>query len=286
MGGLSDGPEQRAPRRIGPILQVCRVEVYPLPPAPPVKFTQFSLTQLQLSEYRPSMESASPLTDRERRASVHRALGDPLRLAIVDALALSDMTPSEIEERFGIPSNLLAHHLGVLETAGIVTRTRSQGDGRRRYLALRPGALTEAGIAMPAESSPPPIEAERIVFVCTRNSARSPLAMALWEQGGSQIPSTSAGTHPADVVHPLAIAAAQRAGLTTGHRPQPIEGLRQPGDLLVTVCDQAHEEAPGDLHWSIPDPVREGRPEDFARTIDLLRERTTHLAGHITRQQR
>ncbi len=40
-----------------------------------------------------------------------------------------------------IPSNLLAHHLHVLEQAGIITRRRSEGDRRRTYLQLIPGAL-------------------------------------------------------------------------------------------------------------------------------------------------
>jgi ArsR family transcriptional regulator, arsenate/arsenite/antimonite-responsive transcriptional repressor / arsenate reductase (thioredoxin) len=38
-----------------------------------------------------------------------------------------------------MPSNLLAHHLRVLEEAGLVTRHRSEGDKRRSYLRLVPG---------------------------------------------------------------------------------------------------------------------------------------------------
>ena len=212
--------------------------------------------------------------DLERRAALHRALGDPLRLAIVDALALSDLTPSEVEARFDVPSNLLAHHLGILEDAALVHRTRSQGDGRRRYLSLDAGALALLG---PRDA---PLRAERIVFVCTRNSARSPLASALWGQLRPDIPTTSAGTHPADAVHPLATEAGRRAGLAIAHQPQSIEGITRAGDLVITVCDQAHEESPGALHWSIPDPVREARPEAFARTVDQLRDRIEQLAEH------
>ena len=39
------------------------------------------------------------------------------------------------------PSNLLAHHVKVLERAGVVTRHRSEGDRRRTYLTLAPDAL-------------------------------------------------------------------------------------------------------------------------------------------------
>ncbi len=218
------------------------------------------------------MEALASTTDLERRASLHRALGDPLRLAIVDALVLSDLTPSEVEERFGVPSNLLAHHLGILEDAGVVRRTRSQGDGRRRYLSLDARALAVL------DTRNAPLRTGRVVFVCTRNSARSPLASALWKAARPDIPTTSAGTHPAEAVHPLAAEAGRRGGLTIEHTPQSVEGLAREGDLIVTVCDQAHEESPGALHWSIPDPVREGRPEAFARTVDQLRDRIHQLA--------
>ena len=70
------------------------------------------------------------------RAHAHAALAEPHRLAIVDALALGDLSPGELGERTGQSSNLLAHHLGVLESAGLVRRRRSDGDGRRSYLTL------------------------------------------------------------------------------------------------------------------------------------------------------
>lgn len=213
----------------------------------------------------------------ERRAEVHRALSDPLRLAIVDALALSDLSPSEVEARLDVPSNLLAHHLGILEAAGLVRRTRSQGDGRRRYLSLRRDALEGATAGAPS------FEAARVVFVCTANSARSPLASAIWDSCGTDIPSTSAGTHPAEVVHPLAHEAAREHGMVITHRPQALDALARPGDLVVTVCDQAHEAGvAGGLHWSIPDPARDGRASAFAEVVGLLRERVSDLADATT----
>jgi hypothetical protein len=56
----------------------------------------------------------------------------------VDALALGDRTPRELGELIGVPTNLLAHHLGVLDGAGLIERRASSGDGRRRYVVLRP----------------------------------------------------------------------------------------------------------------------------------------------------
>ena len=84
------------------------------------------------------------------------------------------------------------------------------------------------------------------------------------------------------------VLAGREAGLSLQHKPQSLQGLARDTDLVVTVCDQAHEErgkhdTQRELHWSIPDPVRDGRPEAFAGTVGLLRERITYLAEHTAR---
>lgn len=56
--------------------------------------------------------------DASARAARHAALGDPTRLTIVDLLALSSHSPSELQQVLEVPSNLLAHHLDVLEDPG------------------------------------------------------------------------------------------------------------------------------------------------------------------------
>src|SRR5947207_14410226 len=80
-----------------------------------------------------------------RRVAMHAALADPARLRITDMLADGDASPSELAGVLAIPSNLLAHHLKVLEEAGLVMRRRSEGDRRRIYLHLVPGALDLLG---------------------------------------------------------------------------------------------------------------------------------------------
>src|SRR5215469_14108531 len=84
-----------------------------------------------------------------RRASVHAALADPARLLVTDTLLTGDASPSELAAKLAMPSNLLAHHLRVLEQAGIIARRRSEGDHRRMYLRLIPSALEPL-----AESAP------------------------------------------------------------------------------------------------------------------------------------
>jgi protein-tyrosine-phosphatase len=196
------------------------------------------------------------------RAAMHAALGDTVRLAIVDDLALSDRSPRELGERHELSSNLLAHHLDVLESAGLITRSASAGDGRRKYVRLVRSATTGLG---PASARLP----GRVVFLCTHNSARSQLAAALWTARTGAI-AESAGTHPAPHVHPGAVAAAQRAGLDlAGAAPRLVGPLRR-GAQVITVCDRAHEELdpqPTWWHWSIPDPVDSGTAAAFDAVV-------------------
>lgn len=215
-----------------------------------------------------------PSAETALRAARHAALGDPARLAIVDELSLSDRSPIELRRTLGMESNLLAHHLEVLERVGLIERSRSSGDGRRRYVHLVPAALN--GLR-PGRTLPP----SEALFVCSANSARSQLAAALWEKL-TGAPASSAGTHPADRVHPGATAAARRAGLDLGHAvPRALDEVRDVPDLVVTVCDQAHEELEGEhwLHWSVPDPVPAGTRAAFDAVVVDLDHRIRVLAA-------
>jgi protein-tyrosine-phosphatase/DNA-binding HxlR family transcriptional regulator len=220
--------------------------------------------------------SADQLSELEQRAAVHAALGDPARLQIVDLLVLGDASPSELGERLGMPSNLLAHHVKVLRSAGVVARHRSEGDRRRTYLRLSTAPLDPVG---PALAAPP----RRLVFVCTANSARSHLAAALWRHASS-IPSTSAGTQPAARMAPGAMTVAGRHELPLPRvRPRHLDEVITAGDLVVTVCDLAHEQLGrvSQLHWSVPDPVPLGIDAAFERAYDDLAGRVADLARRM-----
>jgi protein-tyrosine-phosphatase len=210
------------------------------------------------------------------RAAVHAALADPARLQITDTLAAGDTSPSELAAMLAMPSNLLAHHLHVLDQAGLITRRRSDGDRRRSYLKLIPGALDS--LTRPAART-----ATRVLFVCTANSARSHLATALWRRT-SNLPAVSAGTHPAARIEPGAMAAARRHGLPMRRlRPRHISDVQQDGDLVITVCDLAHEELgrQAAVHWSIPDPVPAGDPASFDAALAELSHRVERLAPRL-----
>jgi len=206
------------------------------------------------------------IAETQGRARVYAALGEPVRLAIVDMLGLGDASPGEIGAQFELPTNLVAHHLGVLQDAGLIERGRSEGDARRTYVRLRPDVVT--GVVSSGSLAAP-----RVVFVCTHNSARSQLAAALWKRR-STVPATSAGTEPVDVVHPRAIATAKRHGLSLGRpRTAHVGEVVCDNDLVIAVCDNAHEHLPagaGRLHWSVPDPAPADTEEAFeAAFVDI-----------------
>jgi protein-tyrosine-phosphatase len=210
------------------------------------------------------------------RVAKHAALADPARLRIVDLLTLGDFSPTELQAELGMPSNLLSHPLRTLEEAGLTTRHRSEADRRRSYIQLAAGALE--GLVPGAEHG-----ARRVLFVCTRNSARSQLATALWQQV-SEIPSTSAGTHPADRIAQGALEVARRHGVDLADLPpRKLERVAGEGDFIVTVCDNAHEELAGlgGVHWSVPDPLRLGTDEAFEKAFTDIAHRINDLAPRL-----
>lgn len=212
-------------------------------------------------------------TGLESRARRFAALGDARRLLIAESLFVSHRTPGELIEISGLSSNLLAHHLDILEKAGVIKRLGGTSDRRKRFIAL---------VDVVRELLTPPRLEGPVLFVCSQNSARSQLASAIWhaETGG---PASSAGTHPAKSVHPLAVEVAQDRGLDLSNaQPRQVtpEALRT--SIVITVCDQAHDELPRPLqrfHWSIPDPAEPGRKRDFEAVFGRLTEIIHQLKG-------
>lgn len=217
------------------------------------------------------------------RARLHQALAEPHRLALVGALSLGDRTPGDLASALGLPLNLLAFHLSVLEEAGLVERRRSSGDGRRRYVRLRADALEGVHDLRWGQTA---LTAERVLFVCTHNAARSQIAAALW-RGRTGRPAQSAGSAPARSIHPLAVAVAGSRGVDlSGEVPHGFDEVAVMPDLVVTVCDRASEggvpfTAVPQLHWSIGDPIADGRPAAFARAYNDVAERIELLAQRV-----
>ena len=203
---------------------------------------------------------------------MHAALGDSHRLAIVDDLIVSDRSPRELSARLGIASNLLAHHLEVLESAGVIRRTTSAADRRRRYIRLDRRAPVISDLVAPAPQRP-------LLFLCTHNSARSQLAAVMWTARTGR-PAGSAGTQPTERVHRGAVAAARRLGLSLDDAAPCAISTIPETTQVITVCDTVHEELDPDddwWHWSIPDPVTTGDRAAFDIVVTELSARIDAL---------
>jgi arsenate reductase len=105
---------------------------------------------------------------------------------------------------------------------------------------------------------------QRVLFLCTGNSARSQMAEALLRHlGGSDFEVYSAGTEPQSEVNPFAIEALKERGITTKdlHPKLVNEFVNYEIDLVVTVCDGAKQSCPHFPgakqmdHWSLEDPA-------------------------------
>ena len=107
-----------------------------------------------------------------------------------------------------------------------------------------------------------PVARQRVLFLCTHNSARSQMAEGLLRHlGGGRFEVFSAGTE-ATRVRPLAIRAMAELGVDIAHQESKTldRYLQDRFDKVITVCDQANETCPvffgakERLHWSFPDP--------------------------------
>jgi len=127
----------------------------------------------------------------------------------------------------------------------------------------------------------------RVLILCTGNSCRSQMAEA-WVNRllAGRWEARSAGTAPAPVVHPLAVAVMAEEGIDiSGARPELVDArLGEHWDLVVTVCDSAKEACPvfpgpvRRMHVGFEDPAEavgseEERLAVFRRVRDEIRSR-------------
>ncbi len=125
------------------------------------------------------------------------------------------------------------------------------------------------------------MEKQRVLFLCTGNSARSQMAEAIVNARlGNQWQAVSAGTKPTGFVHPKALAALQEIGIQHEGRSKSVDEFRDADfDLVVTVCDSAAEECPvwlgrgKRIHHSFPDPAKvQGSDEEVMNAFRAVRD--------------
>ena len=132
---------------------------------------------------------------------------------------------------------------------------------------------------------------QRVLILCTGNSARSQLAEGLLrDMAGDKFEVFSAGVAPSSV-RPEAIEVMREDGIDiSGQRSKSVDEFSgQEFDFVITVCDNANQECPvfpgktRRLHWSIEDPAAargdaEARLGVFRRVRDELRDRLEQSA--------
>ena len=125
-----------------------------------------------------------------------------------------------------------------------------------------------------------------VLFVCLHNAGRSQMSEALFERAaGVRHHAASAGTTPAEQVHPEVIEVMRELDLDISRRiPRRLTAeLAEWADLIVTMgCGDECPYVPGKryLDWDLPDP--KGRPLDDVRSIrDEIRRRTEELAREL-----
>jgi ArsR family transcriptional regulator, arsenate/arsenite/antimonite-responsive transcriptional repressor / arsenate reductase (thioredoxin) len=241
-------------------------------------------------------------------------LAHDLRWTIVRLLVPGDLRTSELVSSTGQAPSLVSYHLARLRDAGLVSVRRSTADGRDSYHTLDLDALGQAvaGVAarihpglidpgpLPGtadhaagrEAGPPrpgggsPASAQ-VLFICSGNSARSPMAAGwLNHLSAGRLTARSAGVTPRPL-QPLAVAAMAEHGVDiSGHQPTRLDALTDHSfTRVITLCDRARENCgelpatPAAVHWSVPDPARAHPPDldAFRATARELHTRVRYL---------
>jgi ArsR family transcriptional regulator, arsenate/arsenite/antimonite-responsive transcriptional repressor / arsenate reductase (thioredoxin) len=240
-----------------------------------------------------------------------RLLADPVRWRLMRELARGDHRVRELVAALGQPQNLISYHLRQLRDGRLVTARRSSFDGRDIYYrldldgcaqalsaaasALHPGLAFSPGPARRQPGVRDTAPRRRVLFVCTGNSSRSPMAEALLgHRAGTRVQAASAGLRPRPL-HPDAAAVLRdryRIDIS-GHRPTHVDAVAgERFDYVISVCDKAREACPefpgrpGRIHWSLPDPAAgedglAGYPA-FERTAAELDTRIRFLLPALT----
>lgn len=202
------------------------------------------------------------------------------------------------------PQNLVSYHLGKLRDARLVSARRSSADRRDSYYTVdltRVGALLSAtgGALHPGlRLIPPPSDVDgahgpvRILFLCTGNSARSPMAEALARvRSGGFVEAYSAGSNPKPL-HPIALRVMRdEHGIDlSDHESKHFDVFaNERFDWVISLCDRVREVCPEfpaqpeTIHWSIPNPSDgDAGYRQFQQTASELETRIGFLLAVLT----
>lgn len=226
----------------------------------------------------------------ERATLAFAAIGQATRLDLLRQLlaaGASGLAAGDVAARLGVPASTLSFHLRTLEQAGLIGATRQ---GRQLIYAARFAALREL-VAFLADACcdgapercgdlhrllDPPMETTamaatfNVLFLCTRNSARSIMAEAiLGKIGDGRFRAFSAGSDPApdgplpEVVQQLKAVGHDTSALRSKDWAE-FAGPDAPAmDFVIALCDTLAAQRCPDFgahavtaSWPLPDPAK------------------------------
>jgi arsenate reductase len=232
----------------------------------------------------------SSIMEMSDAARAFGALGQESRLAVLRLLlahGANGLPAGELADRLGIPASTSSFHLSALERAGLISATRR---GRQIIYAARIAALREllsfltetccggrpdlcgdlaALLPFSPEEHDAMTPAFNVLFLCTRNSARSIIAEAILNRyGGNRFHAYSAGSEPAGAPTPEVLEKLRAVG-------HDVSGLHSKSwhlftgpdapvlDFVIGLCDTFDGQACPDFgdkavtaSWSLPDPAK------------------------------
>jgi protein-tyrosine-phosphatase/DNA-binding transcriptional ArsR family regulator len=238
-------------------------------------------------------------------AQVFGALGQESRLGVLRLLldrAPDGVSSGELADKLSLPASTTSFHLSALEKAGLVENNRQ---GRQMIYSVRTDALrgllaflTEACCGGQPELCadlvsllPAPVEkiagiqpAFNVLFLCTRNSARSIMAEAILARAGrGRFRAYSAGSDPAARPLPEVLDKLRAVGHDiTGLHSKSWERFIGPDaprmDFVIALCDTLDGQACPDFgdapltaKWGMPDPAKfTGSPVECSTMLNEL----------------
>lgn len=227
--------------------------------------------------------------DSKLAASAFQALSQETRVRLLRLLAEAGpngLGAGEIGKRLSVPQSTMSFHLAALDQAGLLQATKRGRHviyavriaGLRSLLSFvtetccggRPDLCGDLGRLLPDDTEPeeaPFMPAFNVLFLCTRNSARSIMAEALLKQvGGGRFNAYSAGSAPGEAPLPAVIDKLRSLGHDVSKlRSKSWSEFMRPEsprmDFVIALCDTPGEACPDigekavNGFWPLPDPA-------------------------------
>ena len=247
-----------------------------------------------ISQHAPNCCPAPAIADEGRcqdAAGIFAALSDVTRLQV--ALFIYRCSPNPVcacsfPEVFNISRSTISHHLTKLVNAGILDREQR---GKWAYYSIASDFDTQfldvVAKHVPQQTTHRKEAAvTRILFACRQNAGRSQMAAAIAQElAESNVTIMSAGTEPAEEVHPEVRDALAEIGLEPFGQPEKLDPAKvKMADWVITMgCSESCPIFPGTHYedWEVADPS--GEPVEAVREIrDEITQRVKELLSRIS----